>query len=323
VILVSAVALVTATIWVAQVDIGRGPLQLTARLREVGGLQVGNPVVIRGVRAGRVDHIELADRGWVHVRLALNSEVQLPPDPVVLLSASSLFGDWQAAVIGRTGIPQNREVRDEIREADGVRGILPGATLPDIAQLTAVAGRIAGDVASVAERFQLAFDDRAAGELRESIRNVAELSTDLGRTVRTQSQNMDGLFRDVRRGVESLNQATLAMERTIERIDASTSGGEVKRIVDNVSEAAVQFRETSVELRAMSRELARAQGNLGQFLARSDSIVTKLNAGEGSLGLLLNSPSLHQNGDSLMRELRSLVADFRANPKKYVELSIF
>lgn len=323
VILGSTVAVVGATMWAAQADIGPGPTTVTARLRDVGGLQEGNPVVIRGVRAGRVEDIDLSEDGWVHVRLALDPAVELPPDPVVLLSASSLFGDWQAAVIARAGIPQNREVAREIGEADGMPAILPGATLPDIAQLTAVAGRIAADVASVAERFQLAFDDRAAGELRESIRNVAELSTDLARTVRVQSQNVDAVARDVRSGVQSLNQAALAMERTIERIDASTSAGEVEGIVDNVSEAAVQFRETSVELRAMSRELTRAQVNLDRFLARSDSIATKLNGGEGSLGLLLNSPSLHQNSDSLVTELRALVADFRANPKKYVGLSIF
>jgi phospholipid/cholesterol/gamma-HCH transport system substrate-binding protein len=295
VILLSAFAVVTATMWVAQAEIGHQPRKVTARLRDVGGIQVGNPVVIRGVRAGRVDGIELVQGGWVHLRLALDPEVRLPPDPVVLLSASSLFGEWQATVMGRTRLPPNREVEREIAEAGGIRGVLAGATLPDIAQLTEVAGRIAGDVASVAERFEVAFDDRAARELRESIRNVAELSTELARTVRVQSRNMDALSRDVRTGVQSLNQAALAMQRTVERIDASTSAGEVKAIVDNVGHAAVQLRETSVELRAMSRQLTRAQGNLDRFLARSDSIATKLNGGEGSLGLLLNSPGLYQN----------------------------
>jgi phospholipid/cholesterol/gamma-HCH transport system substrate-binding protein len=323
VILVSALAVVTATMWVAQAELGDQPRKVTARLRDVGGIQVGNPVVIRGVRAGRVDGIELAEGGWVHLRLALDPDVRIPADPVVLLSASSLFGEWQATVMGRARLPQNREVEREIAESGGARGVLPGATLPDIAQLTAVAGRIAGDVASVAERFEVAFDDRAARELRASIRNAAELSTELAGMVRVQSRNMDALSRDVRTGVQSLNQAALAMQRTVERVDASTSRGEVKGIVDNVSQAAVQLRETSVELRTMSRELTRAQGNLGRFLARSDSVVTKLNGGEGSLGLLLNSPSLYQNGDSLVRDLRALIADLRANPKKYLGVSIF
>ena len=241
----------------------------------------------------------------------------------MLLSASSLFGEWQATVMGRTRLPPNREVEREIAEAGGVRGVLPGATLPDIAQLTEVAGRIAGDVASVAERFDVAFDDRAARQLRESIRNAAELSTELAGMVRVQSRNMDALSRDVRTGVQALNEAALAMQRTVERVDASTSSGEVKAIVDNVSQAAVQLRETSIEVRAMSRQLTGAQANLDRLLARSDSVVTKLNGGEGSLGLLLNSPALYQSSDSLVRELRALVADFRANPKKYVGLSIF
>jgi phospholipid/cholesterol/gamma-HCH transport system substrate-binding protein len=322
-ILLAAIAIVVATIWVGQADLGHKSDRVVARLRDVGGIQLGHPVVIRGVRAGRVDGIELADGGWVQLRLALDPEVRLPPDPIVLLSASSLFGEWQATVMPRSGMPQSREVERQVAEATGVRGVLPGATLPDIAQLTAVAGRIAGDVASVAERFQLAFDDRAARELRLSIRNVADLSTELARTVRVQSRNMDGLARDVRSGVQSLNHAATALQRTVDRIDASTSTGEVKAIVENVGEAAVQLRETSLELRAMSRELTRSQGNLERFLARSDSVVVKLNSGEGTLGLLLTNPSLYQNSDSLVREVRALIADFKARPKRYIDLNIF
>lgn len=323
VILLSAAVVLAATIWVAQADLGHERTEVTARLRDVGGLQVGNPVVIRGVRAGRVERIELVEGGWVHLRLALDSEVRLPPDPVVLLSASSLFGEWQAAVIRRSGIPRNREVEQEIAQSSGARGVLPGATLPDIAQLTAVAGRIAGDVASVAERVGVAFDDSAAGELRESIRNVADLSTELARTVRVQSRNMDALSRHARTGVQSLSEAALALRRTVDRIEASTSGGQVEGIVENVTLAAVQLRETSVELREMSRGLAQAQGSLGRLLARSDSVVARLNSGSGTLGLALTNPSLYQNSDSLVQELRSLVADVRANPTKYVNLSIF
>lgn len=323
VILLSVALVLAATLWVGQADFGDEPTRVTARLRDVGGLQVGNPVVIRGVRAGRVQGIELAEGGWVHLRLNLDPEVRLPQDPVVLLSAASLFGEWQAAVIRRSGLPENREVAREIAEADGERDVLPGATLPDIAQLTAVAGRIAGDVASVAGRFELAFDDTAAVEMRESIRNVAGLSTDLSRLVRMQSRNMDELSRDARTGVQSLSEAAVTLQRTVDRIDAATSAGEVEGIVRNVSAAAVQLNEMSVQLAAMSRNLTQSQGNLDRLLARSDSAVSKLNSGEGSLGRVLNDPSLYQQSDSLVQEMRALVADVRANPRKYVSLSIF
>ena len=55
----------------------------------------------------------------------------------------------------------------------------------------------------------------------------------------------------------------------------------------------------------------------------SDSVMLKINAGQGSVGLLINDPKLYRNSDSLVTELRALVADFKAHPKKYVNVRIF
>jgi phospholipid/cholesterol/gamma-HCH transport system substrate-binding protein len=49
----------------------------------------------------------------------------------------------------------------------------------------------------------------------------------------------------------------------------------------------------------------------------------KINAGQGSVGLMVNDPRLYRNSDSLVTELRSLVQDFKANPKKYVNVRVF
>ena len=105
-------------------------------------------------------------------------------------------------------------------------GALAGAVLPDVAQLTTVAGGIAGDVASVAQRFQVAFNDSAARELRSSIRSVSQLSSDLARTVRVQSKNLDTIGVDVRAGaaddhrVDELQVRRVEGEREVHRAPA-------------------------------------------------------------------------------------------------------
>jgi phospholipid/cholesterol/gamma-HCH transport system substrate-binding protein len=322
-IIVGTVAVLVATMWVSQSDFRDRRSRLTARMRDAGNAQVGNAVVIRGVRAGRIETIDLADDGWVHVTLGLDPEVPLPPRPVVLLYASSLFGEWQASVIDRSAVPNNRHVQEEVAASEGAPGLAPGGTLPDIAQLTAVAGSIAGDVASVADRVQTAFDDRAARELRASIRNVADLSTELARTVRSQSRNLDALSVDVRGGVQSLTAMADALNRTATRIDSSTSSGDLRTIVNDVAEAARQLRETTLMLHTMSGQLAKSQVQLDLLLAHSDSVMAKVNDGQGSLGLLVNNPSLYQNSDSLVRQLRALIADVHARPGRYVNLRIF
>ncbi len=77
----------------------------------------------------------------------------MPAEPVVLLNESSLFGDWQATVVERKSLPADEALLREIAEASK-GSMLPGASLPGIGKLTAVAGQIAGDVASVASRVE-------------------------------------------------------------------------------------------------------------------------------------------------------------------------
>ena len=324
VIVVGIAIVVGATLWAKQSEIGDRRERVTARFRDVGNVRVGAAVVIRGVRAGRIEAIELSPGGWVDVRMSLDHDARLPNDPVVLLNEASLFGEWQATVTERSAVPRDEAVSRQLDLARGAGdGTIPGATLPDIAQLTAVAGRIAGDVASVAERFEVAFDDVAAKELRSSIRNFAQLSGALAQTVRAQSRNLDALAVDMRSGMQSLARSAETVSSVASRVDSSTSTGEIKQIVHDVAIAAAQLKETSAELRTMSRQLARSQGGLESVLSSTDSVMRKINAGHGSLGLLVNDPSLYNNSDSLVMQMRSVLADLQSNPRKYVNLKVF
>ncbi len=317
-------AIVAGTLWMQETDLSGRRGQTVAAFRDVGNVRVGAHVVIRGVRAGRIESMELARAGWVHVRMQVDPGVELPNDPVVLLNESSLFGEWQATIMSREALPRDEDIARQVAEASSAqRGLMPGATLPDIAKLTAVAGRIAGDVATVAERFQVAFDDAAAKQLRESIRSVADLSSVLARTVREQSKNLDNLSGEVEKGVASLGEAAADVKAIAERFDSSTARGEVRQVVEDAATAARELRETSRRLLALSGQLGKSQESLESFLSRGDSVMAKINRGDGSLGLMVNDPALYHRSDSLLRELRVLIADIHQNPKKYVNVRIF
>ncbi|MDZ7592509.1 MAG: MlaD family protein [Rubrivivax sp.] len=105
-ILATMVLIVASTLFLQQADLGDKRQGISARFRDVGNLQVGNVVVIRGVRSGKVREIALADAGWVVVEMDLDAGIILPTDPVVLIQSSSLLGrvpgargraQWRAA----------------------------------------------------------------------------------------------------------------------------------------------------------------------------------------------------------------------------------
>ncbi|HXE61244.1 MAG TPA: MlaD family protein [Gemmatimonadaceae bacterium] len=325
VVIGSIVAIVLFSLWLSQANLGNKERDVVARFTDVGNAKVGNAVVIRGVQAGRIQSIELEATGWVLVKMTLDPNMKLPSNPVVVLSEASMFGEWQATIMERAAAPDDADVQQQLAQSAAVgRGnALPGARLPDIAQLTAVAGRIAGDMSRVADRFQVAFDDRAAAELRQSIRNFADLSSELERTVRSQSQSFTQLGADVHKTVGTINATAMAVQRTADRVDSSTSKGQIHQIMDNVGSASEDIKVTSHELRDASHSLVATQQQLSSVLTHADSVLGKIDRGQGSLGMMVNDPTLYQNGDALLSQMRELVAEIRAHPRQYLSVKIF
>ena len=255
--------------------------------------------------------------------MTLDPTVQLPSEPVVLLNESSLFGDWQATVVERGSLPHDEALRREIDDGSRDGGVLPGASLPGIGKLTAVAGQIAGDVANAASRIGTAFDDQAARELRTSIRNVADLSTTLRLVAQTHASDLDTLSMQLRTAVVTLSRTASSVEATAHRLDSAATSAEVRQLVENFSVASTELRHAATQVRDLSTRLAATQAKADAFLASGDSVLRKINRGEGTLGLLINDPSLYRRTDSVLAELRALASDIRANPKKYVSVHVF
>ncbi len=65
--------------------------------------------------------------------------------------------------------------------------------------------------------------------------------------------------------------------------------------------------------------------NANQTFANAREITRKLNEGEGTFGRAVNDPQLYDNVNNFAAEMRSLIADFRKDPKKYmrIKLSLF
>lgn len=324
VVLGALVLIVAATLYLQQANIGANRPTVTARFREIGNLAIGNAVVVRGVHVGKVEGVELAPGGWVVVTMALDPDQPLPPNPAVLVQTSTLFGEWQAVIIRRESAPDIREVLAQLNDTvEAPPGTYPGAVLPDIAQLTSVAGGIAGNVASVAERVRTAFDDSAAQGLRASIHNINELSRQLQTTVRVQSRNLDSVAAQVRAGMNDLRAGSAALQRSIGRIDSATSRGEVQRIFSETEIAAQTLREAAQRINTITLSLEESEHSVRSVVVKADSLLSRIESGRGSLGLLLNDPSLYRNSDSLVVDLRKLIADIQKSPKRYFSLSIF
>lgn len=57
-------------------------------------------------------------------------------------------------------------------------------------------------------------------------------------------------------------------------------------------------------------------------MGKLDGVLDKVNNGDGTIGRLMNDPSLFESLDSTSRDLQGFIKEFRANPKKFLTVTI-
>ncbi len=324
VVIAACAVVVGGALWLSGAHFGKTEAVFSARFRTVGGLGVGDPVVLRGVRVGRVEAIRLAPGNWVEADLKVYAGVTLPAKPAVIASSASLFGEWAATLISREPPPADPNVRQALEEAlAGAGGKWPGATLPDIGQLTAQASRIATDIAAVANRVQTAFDSEAVNELRRSVKDFGRIADRLAKITNEQADVIGSVGTNLRRGSDVLARTATTLQNTLGRVDSATNQGQLATILDNSAATSENLRTASADFKDLLESTHKHQESLVRVLVSADSVLWRIAHRSGTLGLLVSDSTLYKETTLTMIQLRQLLSDIQANPRRYFTFSVF
>jgi phospholipid/cholesterol/gamma-HCH transport system substrate-binding protein len=126
-----------------------------------------------------------------------------------------------------------------------------------------------------------------------SARELDDLLTDLSAVTREQNN--------------TLRRLTTSLAATADGLEASTP--DVQRALARADSAMETLTRTG-------ESLDRASTSLRSLLERMDR-------GEGTLGKLARDDSLYLNMNRAAESIAALVDDIRANPRKYINVSIF
>ncbi len=324
VILLGIAVAVFGSLWLKSANWGKPSIEVQALMRDVAQLAPGNNVKYRGVTIGKVSDIEVEPSGRaVRVTLLLDHEVVFPDSAVVVVAPESLFGSWEAEIASRDRYPRFSFFQVTPQDRHGDVPVLGGYALPELSRLTASAEEISDNLADLTSRFDIAFSEETAHNLASAINNMQVISDQIRDLVTQQSLIAGHVMANADSALTQIEGASRTAQHAFERVDVLLSDSEVDSIVTNVRLATESVQE-------LAANLSGSTGNLGQTMARADSAFARLDrltagieSGRGSLGRLVTDSTLAVRAEDVLGQLNLLLEDLRANPRRYVRLSIF
>jgi phospholipid/cholesterol/gamma-HCH transport system substrate-binding protein len=286
-ITVAVVVLVLGTLWLARGKLKAG-YPLYTRFAWGQNLKQGQPVLLAGVSVGYVGDVNLRRNGFLDVMLRIDDQYTIPKGSTAAVKPVGIFGDVAVALTPPANIP-------EASYAPGDT-VAPGPASADIGQIMSRVDTIGVTLSVLMRSLQQQIVE--AGTLKDLGRTVAStaaLSVQLQKVLAEQNQNLS-------QTMESFRNAA----------------GHLGNLADSA-----QIDATIKNLRQTSENGARLVANLDSTNTEIRKLVALAQNGNGTVGKFLTDSTLYNDTHRLLRQLDSLVADIKANPKKYINVRIF
>jgi phospholipid/cholesterol/gamma-HCH transport system substrate-binding protein len=154
------------------------------------------------------------------------------------------------------------------------------------------------------------------GEVRALVQSLSTSIQNAPATISQADSTVVDLRRSARLLAEFLEENRQSMQNTVEAMEASAASfratmdkntHRVDSTLERASQASERILVAAAKFDSLSQQLKTLAGQVER--------------GEGTLGALMQDPSLYDDLKRTAAEIDALVADIRANPKKYVNVS--
>jgi phospholipid/cholesterol/gamma-HCH transport system substrate-binding protein len=201
--------------------------------------------------------------------------------------------------------------------------VLPGYALPDMSRLTAVADRIAENMAGITERFDIAFTDETAMNLRMAIDNIEQVTSQLTGMLETQARTIDELGTGLETVTATVQEVAESARRAFLEVEQAVAGGQLANIVRNVDRMTTTVDTLTQSLVVITRDMSGAVASAETAFVSLNALMASLERGEGTLGQLFQDTALYADLVATNLLVQHLIQDFQRNPRRYINLRIF
>jgi phospholipid/cholesterol/gamma-HCH transport system substrate-binding protein len=293
------------------------------------GLKPGAPVRLAGVEVGSVRQVDLAgNQVEVVMEINRNYQQQVTTDSRASLGSVSLLGESAVDITASgSGTPVPEWGYVPSGPAAGSLAEVTTKATEGIQELTLILQDIRGGRGTIGRLFS---DDALYREMNSLVsaaegvvQNVNAGRGTLGRLVNdpaaarsleTSLQNFEAISARIRAGEGTLGK--FLNDDTIARSVSSTTA--------NLNEITGRINRGEGTAGRLISDRA-LYDRLNSMSDRLDKVMAGLQQGEGTAGRLLRDRELYENMNGAVGELRQLVRDIRADPRKFlnVRVSIF
>lgn len=253
--LIGIVLVVALGLFIADVDLsGNRGYRLNVFFKAADGLGVGNQVRYAGIRAGKVEQIELMPHG-ISVVLQMDPGVKVPQGSTVTLGTEGLVGSKYIAIQ-----PPEAETKEFLPAGSKMVGTAP----PSMDDLMASANRLVGQLEAV-------------------VGNVNEVagSEETKKAIKTAILNMGLITDNLRMATESLNRVS------------SGSEGDLRAIVQNLRATSDDMRQvvgTANRMMATIDDNGKGAEDIRQMLSDMKSVISRMDKITASVEGLATDP---------------------------------
>ena len=285
--------------------------------RDVAGLGTGDAVTINGYRVGLVTGVVLnpEDVRSLIVSIGVDEDLPIPKNTAALIQSDGILGGKFISL-------------EFDRACDGADCAVSGDYLQATEQ-TIIEGLL-GDPAELAPYFDALKSN--VGPVVDSITSRTD-TNGIGRTLRNferTSANLAALTNKIDRLLARSDanvNATLASVAAItQNLEANNARiGSILANVDSTTQALARtdLQATLTGVDAALVDLRKTLNSSSGAIENLNAVTAKLDRGEGSLGKLLNDDGLYDQLERTATNTDLLLQDFRLNPKRYVNVSVF
>lgn len=269
---------------------------------DIEGLTVSNPVMINGLQVGTVaDIIYKKDLSNIVVCLNIKRDISIPKNSVAVIIPNPLTSTKVEIKMGDAGNYLSNKDTIDTRAAQGVLEDVMKKVDPVLYQVN----KSLGSLDSLIRNVNSVLDGKAKN-------NISSLLSNLNQVSETMVQSTASLN-------SMLDKETGSVAKTLNNVQSIT--GNLASNNEKINHAMTNLDEATGKLAQL--DLQKTLTTLESTIQELKDLTAKMNNGSGSLGLLMNDPSLYRNLASTGNKLNLLLDDIRMNPKRYISISVF